>query len=80
MSFDFDFPGIPYQEPAFSSIRRRHVHEEDPDVIGIAYLLTREEYERLLLSEGGRDGGYMEIDVAVKPLLDLTDEKSTVSM
>ena len=72
----FDLPGIPYQEPAFSSIRRR-IHEEDPDVIGIAYLLTRDEYERLLSSEGGRDGGYMEIDVSVKPLLDLTDEKSS---
>ena len=73
----FDLPGIPYQEPSFSSIRPR-VNESDPDVIGIAYLLTREEYERLLLSEGGRDGGYMEIDVPVKPLLDLTSEKSTI--
>jgi gliotoxin/aspirochlorine biosynthesis gamma-glutamylcyclotransferase len=73
----FDLPGIPYQEPAFSSIRRR-IREEDPDVIGIAYLLTRDEYERLLLSEGGRDGGYTEIDVSVKPLLDLTDEKSSI--
>jgi gliotoxin/aspirochlorine biosynthesis gamma-glutamylcyclotransferase len=73
----FDLPGLPYQEPSFSSIRPR-VKESDPDVIGIAYLLTREEYERLLLSEGGRDGGYLEIDVPVKPLLDLTNEKSTI--
>ena len=73
----FDLPGIPYQEPAFSSIRRR-IHEEDPDVIGIAYLLTRDEYERLLLSEGGREGSYMEIDVSVKSLLDLTNEKSSI--
>jgi hypothetical protein len=43
--------------------------------MGIAYLLTREEYERLLLSEGGRDGGYKEIDVAVVPLVDLTDKR-----
>jgi len=73
----FDLPGIPYQEPGFSSIRPRQT-EKDPDVIGIAYLLTREEYERLLLTEGGRDGGYAEIDILVKPLLDLTNEKSTI--
>jgi hypothetical protein len=73
----FDLPGIPYQEPAFSSIRPRF-DEEDPDVIGIAYLLTREEYERLLVSEGGRDGGYMEIDVSVSPLADLTNEKERI--
>ena len=72
----FDLPGIPYQEPAFSSIRPR-ISENDPDVIGIAYLLTRDEYERLLQSEGGRGGGYREIDLLVKPLLDLTNEKSS---
>jgi hypothetical protein len=73
----FDLPGLPYQEPSFSSIRPR-LDEKDPDVIGIAYLLTREEYERLLLSEGGRDGGYMEIDVSVSPLTDLTNEKKRI--
>ena len=73
----FDLAGIPYQEPAFSSIRKR-IDDEDPDVIGIAYLLTRPEYERLLQSEGGRNGGYMEIDVEVKPLLDLTTEKERI--
>lgn len=46
--------------------------------MGIAYLLTRAEYERLLLSEGGRDGGYKEIDVSVVPLVDLTSEKSKI--
>lgn len=70
----FDLPGIPYQEPAFSSIRPRQKGEEGPDVIGIAYLLTGAEYERLLRSEGGRNGGYLEIDVSVTPLIDLTDE------
>jgi len=74
----FDLPGIPYQEPSFSSIRPRH-NEKDPDVIGIAYLLTRDEYERLLLSEGGRDGGYMEIDVSVAPIADLTNEKKRIN-
>lgn len=73
----FDLPGLPYQEPSFSSIRRR-TNESDPDVMGIAYLLTRAEYERLLLSEGGRDGGYKEIDVSVVPLVDLTSEKSKI--
>ena len=72
----FDIPGLPYQEPAFSSIRQRFSGEEDPDVIGIAYLLTGEEYERLLQSEGGRDGGYLEIDIEVKPLADLTNENA----
>jgi gliotoxin/aspirochlorine biosynthesis gamma-glutamylcyclotransferase len=63
----FDLAGIPYQEPAFSGIRPRQ-GEDDPDVIGIAYLLTLSEYERLLLSEGGRDGGYVELDITVRPL------------
>jgi len=70
-------PGIPYQEPAFSSIRPRR-NENDPDVIGIAYLLAHDEYERLLLSEGGRKGGYMELDVPVKPLMDLTSGTETI--
>jgi hypothetical protein len=46
-------------------------------VIGLAYLLTREEYERLLDSEGGRDGGYKEIDVTVVPLLELSSAIET---
>lgn len=75
----FDLQGIPYQEPAFSGIRPR-THENDPDVIGIAYLLTRDEYERLLLSEGGRGGGYMEIDVPVKSLEDLTNINNSMIM
>ena len=41
--------------------------------MGIAYLLTTAEYERLLLSEGGRDGGYKELDIAVVALEDLTE-------
>jgi len=72
----FDLPGLPYQEPAFSSIRGRFSEEEDPDVIGIAYLLTGEEYERLWQSEGGRDGGYIEIDLDVKQLADLTNNNA----
>ena len=70
----FNLAGIPYQEPAFAGIRQRQKGEEDPDVVGIAYLLTGAEYERLLLSEGGRGGSYVEIDVSVTPLLDLTIE------
>ena len=70
----FNLAGIPYQEPGFSGIRRRQKSEEDPDVVGIAYLLTGTEYERLLRSEGGRGGSYIEIDVSVTPLLDLTKE------
>jgi hypothetical protein len=42
--------------------------------MGIAYLLTSAEYERLLQSEGGRDGGYKELDIEVVALEDLTAE------
>lgn len=55
-----------------SGIRPRRQGETDPDVLGIAYLLTATEYERLLRSEGGRHGGYLEIDVRVTALLNLT--------
>ena len=70
----FNVAGIPYQEPSFSRIRRRQKSEDDPDVVGIAYLLTGTEYERFFRSEGGRGGSYLEIDVSVTPLLDLTNE------
>jgi gliotoxin/aspirochlorine biosynthesis gamma-glutamylcyclotransferase len=68
----FDLAAVPYQEPGMSGIRPRRPGETDPDVLGIAYLLTATEYERLLRSEGGRNGGYLEIDVRVTALLNLT--------
>jgi hypothetical protein len=69
---------MPYQEPVFLGIRPR-INEDDPDVVGIAYLLTRDEYERLLLSEGdGKHGEYMEIVVFLTPLADPPTEESII--
>jgi hypothetical protein len=47
-------------------------------VIGIAYLLTQSEYERLLRSEGGRNGGYKELDIVVRCLKDNSPETEII--
>jgi hypothetical protein len=53
-----EIPGVPYSEPSFFSIRRRGESEgEDartPDVIGVAYLITKEQYREVIASEGGQ--------------------------
>lgn len=72
----FDIFGIPYAEPAFASIaelssdelatadgtgdHQRHLNI--PPVHGVAYLLTGQDYRRLVLSEGS-GVGYDEIEV-----------------
>ncbi|KAL4783357.1 hypothetical protein BJX76DRAFT_348666 [Aspergillus varians] len=64
----FDIFGIPYAEPAFASIapiRDEHndpQRESIPPVHGVAYLLTPDDYRRLVLSEGA-GVGYDEIMV-----------------
>lgn len=61
----FDVFGLPYSEPSMASIARYHKREEEskvPDVCGVAYLLTSEDYKRLVGSEGG-GVAYDEIEV-----------------
>jgi hypothetical protein len=55
-----EIPGLPYSEPAFGSITPRTAL--DLDVIGVAYLITAEQYRRVIASEGG---GTAYADVAV---------------
>lgn len=52
-----EIPGLPYSEPAFSSIRLRDEEglesAEHLDVIGIAYLITARQFRNVVASEGG---------------------------
>ncbi|PVI02652.1 hypothetical protein DM02DRAFT_701132 [Periconia macrospinosa] len=50
-------PGLPYSEPAFSSISPQPVAKPEtsmnPDVVGVAYLITEDQYNHVIGSEGG---------------------------
>ncbi|KAI6086514.1 hypothetical protein F4821DRAFT_238415 [Hypoxylon rubiginosum] len=52
-----EIPGMPYSEPSFSSIAPRRDTDAEKgisfDVIGVAYLITQEQYRRVISSEGG---------------------------
>jgi hypothetical protein len=52
-----EIPGMPYSEPAFSSITACGPTSVEtgqcPDVIGIAYLITQEQHVKIIASEGG---------------------------
>ena len=52
-----EIPGIPYSEPSFGSITKSgHIIAEEghsPDVVGIAYLITQQQYTAVIASEGG---------------------------
>lgn len=52
-----EIPGLPYSEPSFSSLRPRDAscaeYARIPDVIGVAYLITAEQYRSIIASEGG---------------------------
>ncbi|EHY54824.1 Gamma-glutamyl cyclotransferase gliK [Exophiala dermatitidis] len=69
----FDIFGIPCAEPAFASIatyqdiEETQQHTQVPPVHGVAYLLTRDDYRRLVLSEGS-GVGYDEIQVEAFPI------------
>ncbi|KAK1843704.1 gliotoxin biosynthesis protein [Colletotrichum chrysophilum] len=71
----FDIFGFPYSEPSFASIAKRsqvtvdtvlstdkNIPFESLPVHGVAYLISQEEYIRLVISEGG-GVAYREIDV-----------------
>mmetsp|Transcript_14478 Transcript_14478/g.36366 ORF Transcript_14478/g.36366 Transcript_14478/m.36366 type:complete len:343 (-) Transcript_14478:106-1134(-) len=50
---------MPFVEPAFCTCVERSTIEDDrPDIHGVAFLITRKQYEHMLLTEGG--WGYQE--------------------
>jgi hypothetical protein len=58
-----EIPGTPYLEPAYTSIRPITGTDMKPrEVLGLAYLITAEQYIRLVASEGG---GIAYADLAV---------------
>lgn len=69
-----EIPGLPYSEPAFASIGRRIPTETEdavlPDVHGVAYLISRQDYRRVVASEGGGTA-YQDISVTGVPVADV---------
>ena len=83
-----EIPGVPYSEPAFSSIRPRTELEampvdgsrekpptKRPDVVGVAYLITADQYQKLIGSEGGGIA-YEDVEVVGKPLSAVDEAKT----
>jgi gliotoxin/aspirochlorine biosynthesis gamma-glutamylcyclotransferase len=63
-------PGLPYVEPAFASIEPMsavHLDEKEQEVQGVAYLITRAQYAKVVASEGG-DIAYTRAKLRAKPL------------
>ncbi|MCJ1401063.1 hypothetical protein MMC11_004275 [Xylographa trunciseda] len=64
-------PGMPYSEPAFSVIEQKDstkkVDTYTPDVTGVAYLITPEQYIKVKASEGGGIA-YSDISVEARPV------------
>ncbi|KAL3484360.1 hypothetical protein BJX62DRAFT_230304 [Aspergillus germanicus] len=78
----FDIFGIPYAEPAFASITAAPPDlpaqaQAIPPVHGVAYLLTPDDYRRLVLSEGA-GVGYNEISVRAKLLSLKPDQEEEI--
>ncbi|KLO92797.1 uncharacterized protein LW93_3951 [Fusarium fujikuroi] len=64
----FDVFGVPYKEPAMAGIRERTSVDDTkatPSVHGMAYLLSREEYHRLIVSEGA-GVAYVEMELIAR--------------
>ncbi|OJD30971.1 gliotoxin biosynthesis protein [Diplodia corticola] len=58
-----EIPGTPYTEPAYTSIRPiTGVDVKAREVVGVAYLITAEQYIHLVASEGG---GIAYADIAI---------------
>ncbi|KAL2869633.1 gamma-glutamyl cyclotransferase gliK [Aspergillus lucknowensis] len=78
----FDIFGIPYAEPAFASIAPLLNNEVSgkspiPPVHGVAYLLTADDYRRLVVTEGA-GVGYDEITVQAR-VLDSDEEQAEIT-
>ncbi len=61
----FDVYGVPFSEPAMASIEDRPPDAEGPPVHGVVYLLTEDDYARILVSEGAGIG-YHETGIRVQ--------------
>lgn len=66
-----EIPGLPYSEPAFTSVRpvTDTLEVGAPSVIGVAYLITLEQHKRVIASEGG-GAAYADIWVDALPVAD----------
>lgn len=62
LELTFDLPGIPYLEPCFANVRRTadnstraaaSTDSHPPVLTGVAYLITPEDYRKVIASEGG---------------------------
>jgi hypothetical protein len=57
LELTFDLPGIPYWEPCFANVRRRKENDagekRPPVLIGVAYLVTADDWTRIMATEGG---------------------------
>jgi hypothetical protein len=66
-----EIPGVPYSDPSYGSIRPRDSSEAEknaqPDVIGVAYQITAEQYRQVVASEGGQIA-YTDIAVLGNPI------------
>lgn len=63
-----EIPGTPYTEPAFTTIRPINATDyKAREVLGVAYLITRDQYIRLVASEGGGIA-YADIAVSAVPM------------
>ena len=65
----FNIPGIPYKEPVFTSVTPKAYfgYHGIPDVNGIAYLISSEDYAKIVASEGG-GVAYSNIELECKAL------------
>ncbi|KAF4636130.1 hypothetical protein G7Y89_g1952 [Cudoniella acicularis] len=75
-----NIPGLPYSEPTFMSITERSSTTEEifpissPDVFGVAYLITSNQYRQVIASEGGGIG-YDDIAINVVPVAEEDEKK-----
>ena len=69
-SLALNIPGLPYSEPCFSSIvptQLPALPAPEPDVLGVAYLITQKQYVQVIASEGGGIA-YDDIEVEAVPV------------
>ncbi|KAG0138352.1 hypothetical protein HOY82DRAFT_512048 [Tuber indicum] len=70
LTLTFTLAGIPYVEPCFANVRPRlppPEEQEERELVGVVYEITRADYARLLETEGA-GAGYQEFTVACYPL------------
>ena len=72
-------PGVPYSEPAFSSVDPIDCTTDlkAQEVIGLAYLITTAQYLKVIESEGGGIA-YADVELDAEPITD-DDENTTGS-